>query len=72
MFYTVNIEKMCGCAKQDNELNLPQSFESAEVAESTALKIANHMNKDYCKKHRFHVEKEENNYTIKVELSCNK
>jgi hypothetical protein len=61
---------MCGCAKQDKELNLPQSFESEESAELTALKLANRMNKDYCKKHRFYVEKEENSFIIKVELSC--
>ena len=70
--YTVNIEKMCGCVKQDKELELPQSFKSAKEAELTALRVANHMNKDYCKKHRFYVEQEENSYTIKVELSCDK
>jgi len=70
--YTVNIEKMCGCVKQDKELELPQSLKTAKDAELTALKIANRMNKDYCKKHRFYVEQDESSYIIRVELSCDK
>jgi len=68
--FTVDIEKRCGCVKQDKELDLPKTFESDKSAEYEALKLANHMNRDYCKKHRFHVEKEENSYIIKLELSC--
>jgi len=69
--FTVDLEKKCGCAKKDQELTLPQSFESETEAEMTALKLANHMNTNYCKKHRFSVKKEENQFIIQVDLSCN-
>jgi hypothetical protein len=68
--FTVDLEKKCGCAKKDQNLNLPQSFESEAEAEITALRLANHMNSNYCKKHRFSVKKEENQFIIQVELSC--
>jgi len=70
--FTVNIEKQCGCVKKDQELVLPQSFESETEAEMTALRLANHMNTNYCKKHRFSVKKVENQFIIQVDLSCNK
>lgn len=66
--YVVDIEKRCGCFKRD-EIDLPKNFEDSKEAECEALKLANHMNANYCKKHRFFVTKEDNNFIIMVELA---
>lgn len=70
--YTVDIEKRCGCVKKDNTIDLPKTFKDKKEAEFEALKLANYMNANYCKKHRFFVNEEGNNFTICVELSCPK
>lgn len=67
--FAVDIEKRCGCAKKHKELDLPKTFETENSAEYEALKLANYMNINYCKKHRFYVEKDKNCYIIKLELS---
>jgi len=41
-------------------------------AELAALKLINHMNANYCKKHRFYVTEEGEKLTIRVELACPK
>ncbi|WP_024789534.1 hypothetical protein [Lebetimonas sp. JH292] len=69
--YTVDIEKRCGCFKKDT-IELPKTFKAKKEAEFEALKLANYMNANYCKKHRFFVNEEGNNFTICVELSCPK
>ena len=68
--YTIDIEKRCGCVKKDENLVLPQTFEKKEEAELAALRLINHMNANYCKKHRFYVDEEGEKLTIRVELSC--
>ena len=68
--YTIDIEKRCGCVKKDEDLVLPQTFENKEEAELAALRLINHMNANYCKKHRFYVDEEGEKLTIRVELSC--
>jgi hypothetical protein len=68
--YTVDIEKRCGCVKKDESLELPQRYSSKEEAELAALRLANHMNATYCKKHRFYAVEEGKTITIMVELSC--
>jgi hypothetical protein len=70
--YTVDIEKICGCVKKDNTIDLPKTYKDKKEAEFEALKLANYMNANYCKKHRFFVNEEGNNFTICVELSCPK
>jgi hypothetical protein len=70
--YTVDIEKRCGCVKKDNTIDLPKTYKDKKEAEFEALKLANYMNANYCKKHRFFVNEEGNNFTICVELSCPK
>jgi hypothetical protein len=70
--YTVDIEKRCGCVKKDNTIELPKTYKDKKEAEFEALKLANYMNANYCKKHRFFVNEEGNNFTICVELSCPK
>ncbi|NPA29686.1 MAG: hypothetical protein GXO33_05820 [Epsilonproteobacteria bacterium] len=68
--YKIDIEKRCSCVKKDKELSLPLSFDNEAEAELKALKLANHMNANYCKKHRFYVTKEGETFTIRVELAC--
>ncbi|WP_024791250.1 hypothetical protein [Lebetimonas sp. JS032] len=70
--YNIDIEKRCGCVKKDTSLELPKTFKDKKEAEFEALKLANYMNANYCKKHRFFVNEEGNNFTICVELSCPK
>ena len=67
--YKVDIEKRCGCVKKAN-LEFPKTFENKEEAEMEALKLANYMNANFCKKHRFYVNKEDDKFTIMVELAC--
>jgi hypothetical protein len=67
--YKIDIEKKCGCVKKSN-LKFPQTFKSKEEAELEALKLANYMNANFCKKHRFFVNEEGDTFMIYVELSC--
>ncbi len=67
--YKVDIEKKCGCVKKSN-LEFPKIFEDKKEAEFEALKLANYMNANFCKKHRFFVNEEEDTFKIYVELSC--
>jgi len=68
--YTVDIEKRCGCVKKDSKVELPKTFNDKKEAEFEALKLANYMNANYCKKHRFFVNEEGDTFKIYVELSC--
>ena len=67
--YKVDIEKRCGCVKRA-EMEFPKTFETKEEAECEALKLANYMNGNFCKKHRFVVNEEDNTFMIYVEISC--
>jgi hypothetical protein len=67
--YKVDIEKQCGCFKRSG-IELPKTFETKEEAELEALKLANKMNAEFCKKHRFFVNEEGDTFKIYVELSC--
>ena len=64
----VNVEKMCGCLKKSG-LTFPKEFSSKEEAELEALRLANYMNDKFCKKHRFVVNENEDEFLIKVELA---
>ena len=72
--YKIVMDKMCGCAKKDDKLNhwLNRTYESKEEAEFEALRLANHANANWCKKHRFYAVEEDNTLRIMVELSCPK
>lgn len=48
----------------------PKSFASKKEAELEALRLTNHMNKLYCKKHRFHVDDVDGNFVIDFDYSC--
>ena len=67
--YKVDIEKKCGCVKKSG-LEFPKTFEDKKEAEFEALKLANYMNANFCKKHRFFVNEEGDTFKIYLELSC--
>ncbi len=70
--YKITLEKKCGCAKKDETLDarLAQTFEKKEDAEFAALKLANHMNATWCKKHRFYINEDDEEMQIMMEMSC--
>lgn len=68
--FNVYATRECGCIKKDDVLGLPKSFSTKEEAELEALRLSNHMNRFYCKKHRFHVEETENGFAIEFDYSC--
>ena len=74
--YRIEMDKMCGCAKRDENLKpqwLDKSYTTKEEAELEALRLANHANANWCKKHRFFAYEEEDSIIrIAVELSCPK
>jgi len=73
--YRIEMDKMCGCAKKDKELHpkwLDKTYASKEEAEFEALRLANHANANWCKKHRFYAYEEDSIIRIAVELSCPK
>jgi len=67
--YTVDITKRCSCFRESG-MKLPKNFKTKEEAEVEALKLANRMNSQFCKKHRFFVNEEGKTFMIYVELSC--
>ena len=74
--YKIELEKMCGCAKKDEIIKskwLDREFATKEEAELEALRLANHANANWCKKHRFFAYEEEDGIIkVAVELSCPK
>lgn len=70
--YRLSLEKKCGCAKKDPTLDekLAQTFNDKKEAEFAALKLVNHMNASWCKKHRFYVNEEGEEMQIIMEMSC--
>ena len=73
--YKIEMDKMCGCAKRDETLKpkwLDKEYATKEEAELEALRLANHANANWCKKHRFFAYEEDSIIRIAVELSCPK
>ncbi|BAF70483.1 hypothetical protein [Nitratiruptor sp. SB155-2] len=73
--YKIVMDKMCGCAKKDTKLHekwLDKSFATKEEAEIEALRLANHANANWCKKHRFYAYEDGDQIRISVEMSCPK
>lgn len=68
--YNVSFAKECGCIKKDTTISMPKNFTQKLEAELEALRLANHMNKHYCKKHRFHVEEVDDGFVVDFEYSC--
>lgn len=63
---TVHIEKECGCFKKSNYVN-EQKYTSKNDALLHANLMKNYMNQNFCKKHLFSLEEQENEVIIKVE-----
>ena len=76
MMYKIVMDKLCGCAKKDEKLHpqwLDKEYATKEEAELAALRLANHANANWCKKHRFFAYEENDSIiNIAVELSCPK
>ncbi|MRJ02902.1 MAG: hypothetical protein GXO19_00030 [Epsilonproteobacteria bacterium] len=75
--YKIEMDKLCSCAKRDESLQerwLSKEYESRESAELEGLRLANHANANWCKKHRFFAYEEEGESIVRiaVELSCPK
>ena len=62
------IEKQCGCIKKSS-YNIVQSFNSKQEAIKEAKIMCEDMNKNFCLKHKFHYEEDQNNITIKMEIN---
>ncbi|HIE35162.1 MAG TPA: hypothetical protein EYP79_03065 [Campylobacterales bacterium] len=72
--YKIKMQMMCGCAKKDKKLKewLEKSFTDKKEAEFEALRVANHANANWCKKHRFYAVDEGDTIKIVVELASPK
>lgn len=74
--FKIEMEKMCGCAKKDSKLHtqwLDKEYASLEEAENAALRLANHANATWCKKHRFYAYEDPDRtgvVKVAVEMSC--
>jgi hypothetical protein len=62
---TVKISKMCGCAKRE-KIPEVQYFEDTQTAFNTAESMVKQMNETFCQKHIFSVQKDGDNFIIKV------
>ena len=67
MVYLI-IEKQCGCVKKSS-YNIIQSFDSMGKAIDEAKIMCEDMNKNFCLKHKFYYEKNQNNIIIKMEIN---
>ena len=62
------IEKQCGCFKKSS-YQACESFSSKEEAIKKAQLMCEDMNENFCLKHKFHYEENQNNITIKMEIN---
>ena len=62
------IEKQCGCFKKSS-YNAVKTFDSIEEATNEASIMCEDMNKNFCLKHKFFYEKNQNNIIIKMEIN---
>jgi len=66
--YKVMIEKQCGCFKRSGEA-AEKTFEDKDSALIHANEWASDMNDTYCKKHRFSVIEQGNDFLITVAMN---
>jgi hypothetical protein len=62
------IEKQCGCFKKSS-YNPIQKFHSIDKAIQEAKSMCADMNKNFCLKHKFYYEQNQDNITIKMEIN---
>lgn len=65
--YTVTIAKECGCFKRSDFQN-NVTFSNKDEALIEATEWAKEMNDTFCKKHRFSVMEEGDNFVVAVEM----
>ena len=63
---TVHVEKECGCFRKSQYIN-DQQYVSKRDALLHANLMTNYMNQNFCKKHLFTLEENENSILIKSE-----
>ena len=64
----VIFEKECGCVKKSAYLQT-QSFDCKTEALSEAKNMCEDMNTNFCLKHKFYYEDNDENITIKMEMN---
>lgn len=63
--YNVEIKNSCSCAIKRGVAEM-QSFDSHAEAEEEANRMLQQMQSEFCKKHRFELRKEMNNFCIYI------
>jgi len=64
----VIIEKQCGCVKKSSYEPINR-FKTKDEAIKEAEEMCENMNKNFCLKHKFSYEEEQNNIIIKMEIN---
>ena len=63
--YSINVEKECGCFKR-SPFDNNRSFDNKDDALIEAKKMENHMNEEFCGKHKFELIENGNNFVISM------
>lgn len=63
--YKVEIKNSCSCAIKRGTAEI-QDFDSIDEAEEEANRLLQQMQDEFCKKHRFELRKEFNNFNIYI------
>jgi hypothetical protein len=63
--HKVIVEKQCGCFKKSRQA-AEVHFNNHAQARAHADEKKNKMNKEWCRKHNFYVEEQENHFIIKA------
>jgi len=66
--FNVRMEKECGCFKRSGMPTI-KAFDNKDDALSEAQEWSEEMNDTFCRKHRFNVVEEGNEFIIKVEMN---
>jgi len=64
--FKIIVDKECGCFKRSDFQNNIE-VDSKDEALSKSLEMANHMNDEFCGKHKFKVEEADNTFIIKMQ-----
>ena len=66
--FNVRIEKECGCFKRSG-MPTVKAFDNKDDALSEAQEWSGEMNDTFCRKHKFNVVEEGNEFIIKVQMN---
>ncbi|MEN4045863.1 MULTISPECIES: hypothetical protein [Sulfurimonas] len=64
--FKIIVERECGCFKRSN-LQSSTEIASKDEALMKSLEMVNHMNDEFCGKHKFKVEEADNTFIIKMQ-----